>query len=162
MPPAHGSDARIEPRSLLPWDYQPVKSRKEREDPHTYINGKKYLISEDGEAIEVNWGRPGPDPKYPAPEIVPNLIKKTKGRQAPTADQGLRGDTYTCEVTGCGKVFNRAHHLRRHMRSIHTYETRKPVLWSACLCIVLTLYGGRSLAVHRTKLWEEILSGRQS
>ncbi|KII87091.1 hypothetical protein PLICRDRAFT_113085, partial [Plicaturopsis crispa FD-325 SS-3] len=30
--------------------------------------------------------------------------------------------TYTCVVPGCGKCFVRGEHLKRHVRSIHTWE----------------------------------------
>lgn len=33
--------------------------------------------------------------------------------------------TYVCAVTGCGKCFVRGEHLKRHIRSIHTYDKRK-------------------------------------
>ena len=32
---------------------------------------------------------------------------------------------YLCDVEGCGKCFARGEHLKRHVRSIHTYEKRK-------------------------------------
>ncbi|KAH6916493.1 hypothetical protein BKA70DRAFT_1419400 [Coprinopsis sp. MPI-PUGE-AT-0042] len=32
--------------------------------------------------------------------------------------------TFKCEVKGCGKCFVRGEHLKRHIRSIHTYEKR--------------------------------------
>ncbi|TFK24075.1 hypothetical protein FA15DRAFT_669931 [Coprinopsis marcescibilis] len=31
---------------------------------------------------------------------------------------------YRCEVAGCGKCFVRGEHLKRHIRSIHTYDKR--------------------------------------
>ena len=33
--------------------------------------------------------------------------------------------TYVCAVAGCGKGFVRGEHLKRHVRSIHTYDKRK-------------------------------------
>lgn len=33
--------------------------------------------------------------------------------------------TYVCDVAGCGKCFVRGEHLKRHVRSIHTYEKRE-------------------------------------
>jgi hypothetical protein len=33
--------------------------------------------------------------------------------------------TYVCAVAGCGKCFVRGEHLKRHVRSIHTYDKRK-------------------------------------
>jgi hypothetical protein len=31
---------------------------------------------------------------------------------------------FTCNADGCGKVFKRSEHLKRHIRSIHTLEKR--------------------------------------
>ncbi|KAH8835994.1 hypothetical protein DL96DRAFT_1455139 [Flagelloscypha sp. PMI_526] len=83
----------------------------------------------------------------PLPVPVPNLTKKSRGRRVPTvhhleigkgnpissigntagltggrrgAAKGLR--MFTCKVPGCGKCFARGEHLKRHVRSIHTYE----------------------------------------
>lgn len=86
----------------------------------------------------------------PVPVPVPNLTKKSRGRRVPTAlslehgaptrkrglamqeegeppkrGKGLR--TYMCKVQGCGKCFARGEHLKRHVRSIHTYEKREAV-----------------------------------
>ena len=89
----------------------------------------------------------------PIPVPVPNLTKKSRGRRVPTLEDlqlpveewpvsatrrkvsggsgsggggggktGMR--TYTCGVGGCGKLFARGEHLKRHIRSIHTYEKR--------------------------------------
>jgi len=86
----------------------------------------------------------------PIPVPVPNLTKKSRGRRVPTLEDlqvpveewpafgvrrkapggsgtgggktGIR--TYTCGVDGCGKLFARGEHLKRHIRSIHTYEKR--------------------------------------
>jgi hypothetical protein len=78
----------------------------------------------------------------PVPVPVPNLTKKSRGRRVPTVDflnppspsrsgalcrDGDDGDdknprTYTCDAVGCGKCFARGEHLKRHVRSIHTYE----------------------------------------
>ena len=82
----------------------------------------------------------------PLPVPVPNLTKKSRGRKVPSvavaadvgdangesshsggstslASLGQRG--YMCRVPGCGKCFVRGEHLKRHVRSIHTYEKRK-------------------------------------
>ena len=80
----------------------------------------------------------------PIPIPVPNLTKKSRGRRVPTMSsledlrsassgagkkrQGIGGKTarmYLCEVKGCGKCFARGEHLKRHVRSIHTYEKRE-------------------------------------
>lgn len=76
----------------------------------------------------------------PVPVPVPHLTKKSRGRRVPTVTsfedfattigkkKGNSGKTsrmYLCEVDGCGKCFARGEHLKRHVRSIHTYEKRK-------------------------------------
>ncbi|ORZ03028.1 hypothetical protein BCR43DRAFT_466343 [Syncephalastrum racemosum] len=52
--------------------------------------------------------------QHPAPP-------RSRGRRVsniPT--QGVR--MFTCQADGCGKVFKRSEHLKRHIRSIHTLE----------------------------------------
>ena len=79
----------------------------------------------------------------PIPIPVPNLTKKSRGRRVPTMSSledirsassgagkkrlssGKTARMYQCEVKGCGKCFARGEHLKRHVRSIHTYEKRK-------------------------------------
>ncbi|KAJ7610180.1 hypothetical protein FB45DRAFT_761466 [Roridomyces roridus] len=62
------------------------------------------------------------------PVPVPNLIKKSRGRRVPAPEEAGAGGpsgeqrTFVCTVEGCGKCFVRGEHLKRHMRSIHTYE----------------------------------------
>lgn len=77
----------------------------------------------------------------PIPIPVPNLTKKSRGRRVPTMSSledirsaasgagrkrqsvgGKSARMYLCEVAGCGKCFARGEHLKRHVRSIHTYE----------------------------------------
>ncbi|KAF7345635.1 C2H2-type domain-containing protein [Mycena venus] len=72
----------------------------------------------------------------PLPVPVPNLIKKSRGRRVPATVPGALGNggtpgaggtvegerTFVCSVAGCGKCFVRGEHLKRHVRSIHTYE----------------------------------------
>ena len=80
----------------------------------------------------------------PIPIPVPNLTKKSRGRRVPTMSSledirsaasgaarkrqsvgGKSARMYLCEVEGCGKCFARGEHLKRHVRSIHTYEKRE-------------------------------------
>ncbi|KAI0778926.1 hypothetical protein BD413DRAFT_601564 [Trametes elegans] len=61
------------------------------------------------------------------PVPVPNLTKKSRGRRVPTTQQAdTQGSNqkrqYICSVSGCGKLFARGEHLKRHVRSIHTNE----------------------------------------
>ncbi|KAF5332166.1 hypothetical protein D9611_008112 [Ephemerocybe angulata] len=39
---------------------------------------------------------------------------------------------YMCEVPGCGKCFVRGEHLKRHVRSIHTYDKPHPCPYNGC------------------------------
>ncbi|KAJ7215206.1 hypothetical protein B0H12DRAFT_996702, partial [Mycena haematopus] len=84
----------------------------------------------------------------PAPVPVPNLIKKSRGRHVPAAapavayigpsgthsaatnDAPERG--FVCTVEGCGKGFVRGEHLKRHVRSIHTYEKPYACPYEGC------------------------------
>ncbi|KAJ7727162.1 hypothetical protein B0H14DRAFT_3098071 [Mycena olivaceomarginata] len=89
-----------------------------------------------------------PTAALPVPVPVPNLTKKSRGRRVPTVQslygaqefggRGHAGSTgskaqarlYTCKVLGCGKCFARGEHLKRHVRSIHTYEKLPvPGMW---------------------------------
>lgn len=57
-----------------------------------------------------------------------SLTKKARGRHVPTKQAILepgKRRSFTCSEQGCGKVFSRAEHLRRHVRSIHMDEKRK-------------------------------------
>jgi hypothetical protein len=97
-------------------------------------------------------------PSFPVPIPVPNLTKKSRGRRVPTMSsledlrnaasgagrkrQSLGGKAarmYLCEVKGCGKCFARGEHLKRHVRSIHTYEKRED-LYLSVEAHILTLY----------------------
>jgi hypothetical protein len=103
-------------------------------------------ILADGSASTRRRARPSATVPLPVP--VPNLTKKSRGRRVPTMDE-FRAEstavaksangrkkgastpsskvtrTYTCDVDGCGKLFARGEHLKRHVRSIHTYEKRQ-------------------------------------
>ncbi|KAK7051496.1 hypothetical protein VNI00_004470 [Paramarasmius palmivorus] len=72
------------------------------------------------------------------PTPVPNLTKKSRGRRVPiveniSGNQDNNGGkrAYVCSVEGCGKCFHRGEHLKRHIRSIHTYEKREHFPYSA-------------------------------
>ncbi|KAJ2914036.1 hypothetical protein MD484_g6363, partial [Candolleomyces efflorescens] len=60
--------------------------------------------------------------------------RSTRGRKTSTpyslAEGGKR--SYMCEVPGCGKCFVRGEHLKRHVRSIHTYDKPHPCPYSGC------------------------------
>lgn len=51
-------------------------------------------------------------------------IARTRGRRVSNIpNHGIR--MFACKIEGCGKVFKRSEHLKRHIRSIHTMEKRK-------------------------------------
>ncbi|KAF7965712.1 hypothetical protein HWV62_42195 [Athelia sp. TMB] len=70
----------------------------------------------------------------PGPAPIPGLTKKSRGRRVPTLESSGSGPetydggggrnprAYSCDADGCGKIFARGEHLKRHVRSIHTYE----------------------------------------
>ncbi|KAI9569466.1 hypothetical protein HD554DRAFT_1997843, partial [Boletus coccyginus] len=78
----------------------------------------------------------------PIPVPVPNLTKKSRGRRVPTVsgtsvgrgqrDTALGARIYLCDVSGCGKCFARGEHLKRHIRSIHTYEKPHKCAYPGC------------------------------
>lgn len=51
-------------------------------------------------------------------------MTRTRGRRVSNIpNHGIR--MFACKTEGCGKVFKRSEHLKRHIRSIHTMEKRK-------------------------------------
>lgn len=97
--------------------------------------------------------RPRAMSSLPVPVPVPHLTKKSRGRRVPTVssfedlattigkkkgNSGKNSRMYLCEVDGCGKCFARGEHLKRHVRSIHTYEKRKPCFFRHCLLRLTT------------------------
>ena len=104
-------------------------------------------VAVDGSPSTRRRARPSANVPFPVP--VPNLTKKSRGRRVPTMEEfraeaaasvksgnnrkksattpsNKASRTYTCDVDGCGKLFARGEHLKRHVRSIHTYEKRQP------------------------------------
>jgi len=102
-----------------------------------------------------------PTTSVPIPVPVPNLTKKSRGRRVPTmssledlrsassgagkkragAPSGKTVRMYLCEVDGCGKCFARGEHLKRHVRSIHTYEKRTSSFLSFLLLLSFGCFG---------------------
>lgn len=41
------------------------------------------------------------------------------------------GRSFVCKIAGCGKCFVRREHLKRHVRSIHTYEKRRVLCYQS-------------------------------
>ncbi|GAN10546.1 hypothetical protein MAM1_0368d10089 [Mucor ambiguus] len=64
-----------------------------------------------------------PPPSLPSPSPQQPHQQRTRGRRVSNVpNQGLR--MFECKSEGCGKVFKRSEHLKRHVRSIHTMEKR--------------------------------------
>ncbi|KAJ3795937.1 hypothetical protein GGU11DRAFT_686825 [Lentinula aff. detonsa] len=107
----------------------------------------------------LNYGGSGgrrkirPFNSLPVPIPVPNLTKKSRGRRVPTVptiDNSTRKNSteysqlttsgrggkgvriHMCKVPGCGKCFARGEHLKRHIRSIHTYDKPHKCPYPGC------------------------------
>ena len=116
----------------------------------------------------VSRRRPRPSNSLPVPVPVPNLTKKSRGRRVPTVSSlenlrsassgagrkrqtaGKTARMYLCEVEGCGKCFARGEHLKRHVRSIHTYEKRKRVI----RFLILFSHRHASPSMSLSRLWQ--------
>ncbi|OBZ84436.1 hypothetical protein A0J61_07511 [Choanephora cucurbitarum] len=64
---------------------------------------------------------------------IPDKLKRvprSRGRRVSNVP-GCGTRMFTCKADGCGKVFKRSEHLKRHIRSIHTLEKRKLELFYA-------------------------------
>ena len=61
-------------------------------------------------------------------EWLASAVGRNVSRESGAGGGGdkTRKGTYTCGVGGCGKLFARGEHLKRHIRSLHTYEKRAP------------------------------------
>ncbi|KAG9313890.1 hypothetical protein JVU11DRAFT_4660 [Chiua virens] len=116
--------------------------------PPSAVKGspKSPLISVSGMSPVSSSGQPAKMRKnartLPIPVPVPNLTKKSRGRRVPTVsganvgrsqrDSALGARIYLCDVGGCGKCFARGEHLKRHVRSIHTYEKPHKCPYPGC------------------------------
>ncbi|KAG7100161.1 hypothetical protein E1B28_001941 [Marasmius oreades] len=85
--------------------------------------------------------RSRPSTSLPVPVPVPNLTKKSRGRRVPTVYQPSSSNgssnhkgsrIHMCKVPGCGKCFARGEHLKRHVRSIHTWEKPHKCPYPGC------------------------------
>lgn len=135
------SSSRSRPMSL------PNASRMRPRHMRSSSAGSSTTIGLGGDSLHSQ--RPA---RTPAPEPVPNLTKKSRGRRVPTAAAlyggygsssaststlgigGKNARTYVCKVKECGKCFARSEHLKRHVRSIHTNEKRTSRFIVSCLC----------------------------
>ena len=113
--------------------------------------------------------RPKPQSILPTPIPVPNLTKKSRGRRVPTAssqdlrkaavvhdpyvgassrNRGSKGSrSHMCKVPGCGKCFARGEHLKRHVRSIHTHEKRKPVVFTSSRLSLIMIFCSAQMSI---------------
>ncbi|KAI8059237.1 hypothetical protein BC940DRAFT_247922 [Gongronella butleri] len=70
----------------------------------------------------------------PNAAIKDDKVKKTprsRGRRVSNIpSSGSR--MFTCKADGCGKVFKRSEHLKRHIRSIHTLEKPFACPYQSC------------------------------
>ncbi|KAF8167312.1 hypothetical protein B0H34DRAFT_792052 [Crassisporium funariophilum] len=57
-------------------------------------------------------------------------VKVAGGGEKGKGEKGVR--LYLCDVEGCGKCFARGEHLKRHVRSIHTYEKPHRCPYPSC------------------------------
>ncbi|KAI8637482.1 hypothetical protein BD408DRAFT_395608 [Parasitella parasitica] len=58
-------------------------------------------------------------------------MARTRGRRVSNIpNHGIR--MFACEIDGCGKVFKRSEHLKRHIRSIHTTEKPFKCPYQSC------------------------------
>jgi len=69
--------------------------------------------------------------KLEIPIPTPGLTKNSRGRCVPRKAEGVFEDgsrPFWCPVKNCDKMFNRGEHLKRHVLSIHTQNTREAIL----------------------------------
>lgn len=114
--------------------------------------------------------RTRPSSSLGVPVPVPNLTKKSRGRRVPTMSsledlrsaasgagkkrQNSSGKTarmYLCDVEGCGKCFARGEHLKRHVRSIHTYEKRRSAFCDFLRLISRSIHSSSQVSLSRVR-----------
>ncbi|CAO0789341.1 unnamed protein product [Mucor circinelloides] len=76
-------------------------------------------------------------PLSPPPSLLPSPSQqqpqqqRTRGRRVSNIpNYGTR--MFACKTEGCGKVFKRSEHLKRHVRSIHTMEKPFKCPYQSC------------------------------
>lgn len=72
---------------------------------------------------EMYHSMPQQSPPSPIPDKKQTMTRTRGRRVSNIPNNGVR--TFACKAEGCGKVFKRSEHLKRHTRSIHTMEKRK-------------------------------------
>jgi hypothetical protein len=121
-------------------DYAPGSGESEKEDENDGDYGgsrnKKKARSARVSQAAHPYLRPAPKAKntkgratqLDIPTPVPGLTKNSRGRTVPKKTEIVFEDgsrSFWCSVEGCDKLFGRAEHLKRHVKSIHTNETRE-------------------------------------
>lgn len=118
------------------------------EDAQLTVSNKKrkmkVLDKDDQDTSRSSFSHPARSPS-PTPSFAPSSASDDEGnakkRKAQLKSKSRKGKpgpalserTYMCKVPGCGKCFVRGEHLKRHVRSIHTYEKRECRLHSCLL-----------------------------
>ncbi|RCH91735.1 hypothetical protein CU097_011166 [Rhizopus azygosporus] len=94
---------------------QPFMIQQQPHRPiHYYDSHHKNFSQNDNHLIFNNpMMRPDTPPLKPQP--------RSRGRRVSNVP-GAGARMFTCKADGCGKVFKRSEHLKRHIRSIHTLE----------------------------------------
>ncbi|KAI8137639.1 hypothetical protein BJV82DRAFT_524952 [Fennellomyces sp. T-0311] len=57
---------------------------------------------------------------------------RSRGRRVSNVPSNNGARMFTCKADGCGKVFKRSEHLKRHIRSIHTLEKPFECPYQSC------------------------------
>ncbi|KAF0407570.1 putative fog: Zn-finger [Gigaspora margarita] len=68
---------------------------------------------------------PSPPPAQPPtqpPTTTTKSTGKSRGRRMTNKPAKPGTKSFECHYTGCGRIFKRSEHLKRHIRSIHTLE----------------------------------------
>lgn len=82
-------------------------------------------------------------------KIVTGGIKKPSGERR-----------YVCTADGCGKCFVRGEHLKRHVRSLHTWEKRMFFFWFLAYFAFIEI--GLSTRLPIQGMWKVVQPTRQS
>ncbi|KAI8141799.1 hypothetical protein BJV82DRAFT_517848 [Fennellomyces sp. T-0311] len=76
----------------------------------------------------TDYAKPQQNETLPPP---PPPQPRSRGRRVSNVPtHGVR--MFTCQAEGCGKVFKRSEHLKRHIRSIHTLEKPFECPYQSC------------------------------
>ncbi|KAG0172506.1 hypothetical protein DFQ28_006955 [Apophysomyces sp. BC1034] len=101
-----------------------VEMAKRSEEPHITINS-----SSDSNCCSSTTSR------LSSPSCTPTPKKKTSARsrgRRVSSNQIIGLKTFQCTHDGCGKIFKRSEHLKRHVRSIHTKEKPFECPYNTC------------------------------